>query len=282
MNSIEIRDCTKEFQGFKLDKISFKVPKGAIVGLIGANGAGKSTTINCIMNALAYDEGEIKVLNINNQDKAFLNCKQDIGIVLDEAFFPDILTLNDVEKILKYTYKNWDSKLFYNYIEQFGLPKNKALKNFSTGMKRKVSILSALSHHPKLLILDEPTSGLDPMVREEVLEMLNEYTRDEENAILFSSHIVSDLEKICDYIVFINDGKIVLFEEKDVLLEQYGLLKVKESELVDLDQKAIVSKKLTTYGYDTLVIKALVPKVFKMEMTTLEDIIIFISKEEQQ
>lgn len=278
MNAIEIKNITKKYQDFTLDHISFNVPKGSIVGLVGENGAGKSTTINLIMDIINADSGEIFIFGKSNKNKDFIKTKQDIGIVIDEAYFPEILTILNVEKILKNTFENFDSTMFMKLVEKFNLPKKKRLNEFSRGMKMKLGILSALSHNPKLLILDEATSGLDPLVRSEILDMLSEFTRNEEHSILISSHIVSDLEKICDYIVFIHKGKILISEGKDDLLEKYGILRIKETDLDNIPVEAIISKNKTSYGYELFILKDKISSNYKTEISSLEDIIIFLSK----
>ncbi len=278
MNAIEVKNLSKIYDQFSLNFINFTLPCGTIMGLIGENGAGKSTTIKLIMNAISADSGDVVVLGCENTSAKFIDIKEQIGIVLDETHFCEIFNIKKIEKIMQSTYHNWDSGLFFSYIERFSLPLEKKLKHFSRGMKMKLSIAVALSHHPKLLILDEPTSGLDPMVREEILDIFNEFTRDENNSILISSHIISDLEKICDYLTFIQDGSIVLSDEKDLILNQYAIIKLSEENFSDIPHSAIVSKKKTAYGYHALVLKDLVSDGFKLEKTTLEDIILFLSK----
>ncbi len=278
MNAIEIKNLTKSYNEFKLDNLNFNLPSGTIMGLVGENGAGKSTTIKLIMNAIAADSGTITVLGDSNKSKNFNEIKQDIGIVLDEANFPDVLNVKNINKIMKNTYKNWDEKTFFNYLESFDLPQNKKFLDFSRGMKMKLSIAVALSHNPKLLILDEPTGGLDPMVRDEILDILNEYTREENHSILFSSHITSDLEKICDYIAFIHKGKLLLCEEKDVLIESYAIARLSDGEFLDIPEEAIAGKKKTNYGYDVLVQKDKINSAIETERTTIEDIVLFMAK----
>ena len=278
MNSIELKNITKKYKDFTLDAVSFCVPKGSIVGIVGANGSGKSTLINLIMNMIDSNSGEILVFGTPNTDKSFITRKQDIGIVVDEACFPEILTIPNIEKILKHTYTNFNSDLFFKLSEDFNLPKNKPLKEFSRGMKMKLGIISALSHKPKLLILDEATSGLDPLIRSELLDLLNEFTRNEENSILMSSHILSDLEKICDYIVFLHKGKLVLFEEKDMILEKYGIIKLQFEDLVNIPPEAIIYKNQTSFGYELLILREKISSIYKPENSTLETIILFLSK----
>ncbi len=279
MNAIEINNLTKNYKDFSINNMNFAVPTGSIVGLVGGNGAGKSTTIKLIMDTIKRDSGSISVLGIDNKQKEFINAKENIGIVLDETNFPDMLNAKNINSIMKLTYKNWDNTMFSMYMEKFNLPKNKPFKEFSRGMRMKLGIAVALSHNAKLLILDEATSGLDPLIRDEILEVFSEFTRNEKNTVLMSSHIVSDLEKICDYIAFMNNGEIILYEEKDVLLDTYGVLKISKNDLQNLSNNAIIAKKATSYGYDILVKKNEIPNNLVCEITTLEDIILFLAKE---
>lgn len=281
MNAIEIKNLRKSYSDFTLDNISFTLPMGTIMGLVGENGAGKSTTIRCIMNAIGIDEGTVSVLGVSNQSQEFLALKQEIGIVLDEAHYPEVLNAKNINGIMKRTYNKWKEDVYFQYLERFHLPLEKTLKEYSRGMTMKLSISVALSHEPRLLILDEATSGLDPMMRDEILDIFNEFTRDETHSVLLSSHIISDLEKICDYITFIHKGRLVLCEEKDVLLNQYVLLKLTSAEVEEIPISAIVSKKKTSFGYEVLVMKEKINGAWKMEKTTLEEIILFMTKGEK-
>ena len=220
LNAIEIKGLVKEYPGFRLGGLDLTLPSGSIMGLVGENGAGKSTTIKLIMNAVRKDSGAVSVLGTDNQSAAFNDVKESIGVVLDEAYFPEMLNANDVGRIMANTYRNWEPDTYESYVQRFSLPQDKAFRDYSRGMRMKLAIAVALSHQAKLLILDEATSGLDPMVRDEILDIFNEYTRQEDRSILLSSHIVSDLEKICDYIAFLHKGQLVLCEEKDRLLEE--------------------------------------------------------------
>ncbi len=280
MNAITLNQVIKSYAGFTLDNISFSLPMGTIMGLVGENGAGKSTTIKLIMDAIVPDSGSISVFGISNQSKEFTALKQEIGIVLDEAYFPEVLNAKELDTIMKATYVNWDRDIYQKYIQQFKLPTEKKIQEYSRGMKMKLAIAAALSHHPKLLILDEATSGLDPMVRDEILDVFNEFTRDENHSILLSSHIISDLEKICDYITFLHKGKLILCDEKDALLEKYAVVKLSQDDFAALPETAILRKKKTSYGYDALVMKNQINSAFTQEMTTLEDIILFMAKED--
>ncbi len=279
MNAIEVTNLTKSYNNFTLYNVNFNVPMGSIVGLVGENGAGKSTTLKLIMNAVNPDSGSIKVLEKDNKSNEFNDVKQDIGIVLDEAYFPEVLNAKNINSVMKNTYNNWSEEIFFNYITKFNLDLTKKFKDYSRGMKMKLAIAVSLSHGAKLLILDEATSGLDPMIRQEILDVFNEFTRDDTHSILISSHILSDLEKICDYIAFLSRGKLILFEEKDAILEKYAVVKVSQSNFATLPNSAIVGKKKTAYGFDVLVKKNDVSSAFTFEKTTLEDVVLFMSAE---
>ena len=278
MNAIEAIGISKQYKDFLLDNVSFSLPMGTILGLVGENGAGKSTTIKLIMNAISRDGGSIRVLGEDNASPAFHLVKEDIGVVLDEAYFPEVLTAKQVGSVMKNTYKRWDSETYQKHLQLLDIPMNKQFRDYSRGMKMKFAIAVALSHQPKLLILDEATSGLDPMVRDEILTLFNDFTRDEEHSILLSSHIVSDLEKVCDYIAFLHKGKLVLCEEKDRLLEEYAIVKTTQSALDQLPQDAIISSKSSQYGVEALVKKEQLPHGMQPEFTTLENIILFLAK----
>lgn len=277
-NALELRHVSRSFGNFALQDVSFVLPQGCILGLIGENGAGKSTTIRLIMDTLRRDAGEILVLGQDNTAPAFQNLKEEIGVVLDEAYFPEILTVNQVNVVMKNTYRQWDENLFYEYIGRFDLPKNLSFKDFSRGMKMKLAIATALSHHPKLLILDEATSGLDPIVRDEVLEIFSEFTRDERRAILISSHILSDLEKLCDYIAFLHQGRLKFCEEKDRLLERYGVVHCTREQFSQLPREAVLGMDSSAYGVRALILRGGVSSAFRVERATVEDIILLLTK----
>ena len=224
MNAIEIEGLNKKYTDFALQDISFELPEGSILGLVGENGAGKSTTISLIMNAIARDGGTVSVLGVNNQTKEFEEIKEEIGVVLDEAYFPPVISAVNVNSIMKYTYKNWKEQKFLDYLKKFDLPEKKAFKDYSRGMRMKLAIAVTLSHESKLLILDEATSGLDPIVRDEILEIFKEFAAEENHSILLSSHIVSDLEKLCDYIAFIHKGRLLFCEKKEKIFQDYASL----------------------------------------------------------
>ena len=278
MNAIELKGLIKEYPGFRLGSLDLALPSGSIMGLVGENGAGKSTTIKLIMNAIKRDAGSVSVLGVDNQSRAFSGIKEDIGVVLDEAYYPEVLNSRDVGCVMAKTYRHWEPDTYENYLQRFGLPQDKAFRDYSRGMKMKLDIAVALSHQAKLLILDEATSGLDPMVRDEILDIFNEYTRQEDRSILLSSHIVSDLEKICDYIAFLHKGQLLLCEEKDRLLEEYALVRLSRERLADLPENSVVGVESDPYGVRALVRRDMVPHDLPLEHTNLEDIILFLAK----
>ena len=282
MNAIEIKGLEKRYDGFQLGSFDLTLPSGCIMGLVGENGAGKSTTIKLIMNAIGRDAGEISVLGVDNRSAEFRDVKEDIGVVLDEAYFPEVMSARNVGKVMALTYKNWDAAAFEGYLKKFSLAPDKIFKDYSRGMRMKLAIAAALSHGAKLLILDEATSGLDPMARDELLDIFNDFTRDENCSILLSSHIVSDLEKICDYIAFLHRGRLVLCEEKDRLLEEYALVRTPEERLRELPEESIISRRASGYATEALVLRGGIPAAIPTEHTSLEDIILFLAKGDER
>lgn len=274
--AIEIKGLVKKFSDFKLGPIDLNIPKGTIVGYIGQNGAGKSTTIKLLLGLLNKDSGEIKILG--EADYNNIKLKDKIGVVFDDLFIPEEMTLIDVEKFCSKIYSKWNKEAFYQLKERFNLSKKQIIKNYSRGMKMKLSMAIALSHNAKLLILDEATSGLDPIVREEILDLLLDFMQDENHTILISSHILSDLEKVADYIAFINDGKILFFETKDELKENYGICALSNYEIKNIDEEAIVGRRVHSFGQELLVKKQLVPSGLKLQKPSIEDIMIYFVK----
>ena len=282
MNAIEIKGLTKEYKDFTLGPMDLTLPMGCVLGLVGENGAGKSTTIRLIMNAVSRDGGEVTVMGLDNLSPEFRQMKESIGVVLDETCVPEFITAKQLGKILAGAYRNWDEGAYHSWLDRFQLPLNKKYKEYSRGMTMKLGIAAALSHGAKLLLLDEATSGLDPMVREELLEVFADFAAQDGHAVLISSHIVSDLEKICDYIAFIHRGKLMLCEEKDLLLERYGLLKCSPQELAAVDPAVVHGKRIGEYGAEALVDRDRAPRNLLVERPTLEDIILYLAKEEVQ
>ena len=251
-NILEIKNLCKKYKEFELQDVNITLPKGMIMGFIGENGAGKTTTIKAILDIIRNYTGEIKIFGYDNK-KDNKKIKEDIGAVLDDMFFPEILTPNDINNIMKDIYKNWDSELYFKYLTDFGLPKTKQIKTFSKGMRKKLEIATAISHHPKLLILDEPTAGLDPVARNEVIDIFQSFIQNEECSIFLSSHITTDLEHIADYITFINNGKIILSKTREELLEDFGIVKCSKEEFEKIDKKDFIKYKKSKYEYDILV-----------------------------
>ena len=282
-NILEVKNLCKKYENFELKNISFNVPKGMIMGFIGENGAGKTTTIKAILDMINYT-GDIKIFGLNSQ-KHDRKIKEDIGVVLDDMFFSEILKPNDINNSMKSIYKNWDEKMFYDYLKEFSLLPNKQIKTFSKGMKKKLEILTAISHHPKLLILDEPTSGLDPVARTEITNIFQKFIENDNCSIFLSSHITTDLERIADYITFINNGKIILSKTTNELLDNYGIVRCTEKEFRQIDKKDYITYKREKYSYDVLVENK---KDFKekynikvIDKITLDDLMVLMIKGEK-
>jgi ABC-2 type transport system ATP-binding protein len=280
-NAIEIKDLSKRYEDFTLDKVNINLPTGCIMGLIGENGAGKSTTIKALLGLIKRDGGSISVLGSEDIDKNS-ELKENIGVVMDESSFPESLTLINVNSILKSCYKTWDSKVFLSYAEKFKLPKNKRIKDYSRGMKMKLSIAAALSHDSRLLILDEATSGLDPIVRDEILDVFLEFIQDEGHSIFISSHIISDLEKICDYITFIHRGKVVFSEPKDELLEKYAVVKCSEEVFNSLNGNGVIGARKSSFGVEALALRKNIKAGMTSDPASIEDIMLYFVKENRQ
>jgi len=251
-NCLELRGVGKSYGSFALRDVDLSVPKGCIMGLVGQNGAGKTTLLKLILNLIARDSGEISVLGMDNL-KEEMAIKRQLGVVMDESAFHDFLTPQKVSKIMAGIYPNWDGRQFADYLQRFGLRPGDSIKNFSRGMKAKLSIAAALSHAPQLLLLDEPTSGLDPVVRDEILDIFAEFIGDGEHSILISSHITSDLERVADYIALLDEGQLIFCEEKDALLYGYSVLKGTREQLERLDRSELIGLRETSFGFDALV-----------------------------
>lgn len=278
MNALEIRNLTKNYEGFCLEDLSLILPGGCIMGLVGENGAGKSTTIRLILDMIHRDGGTVTILGRDNRDHIEL-VKEDVGVVLDEIGISECLTAGQVGKIMRHTFRNWNDSTYQEYLKRLSVPADKRFKDFSQGMKMKLGIAVAMSHDPKLLILDEATNGLDPVVRDEVVDIFCDFTRDEEHAILISSHIVSDLEKICDYIAFLHRGRLLLCEEKDILREEYGILHCTAEQFEELDQLAVRGKRESAYGVEALVKRDAVPAGLDISPVSIEELFVFMVKE---
>lgn len=282
---ITLKDFEKKYDtGFLLGEFNLSLPSGMIIGLIGENGAGKTTLIKSLLNIITKYEGKIKIFGRDSKKEETL-IKEEIGVVLDNMFFPEILSIKDIDSIMSGIFNNWDSKLFYEYLSEFHLEKKSVIKSLSKGMRKKLEIATALSHHPKLLILDEPTSGLDPVVRKEVLDIFLKFISDEEHTILLSTHITSDLEHIADEIVFLDHGKILLEEYTTDILEHYGILKCDIDFFSNISKEDIISFQKNKYDYQILVKeKEKIRKKYKncvMDNITLEDLMFLMIKGEK-
>lgn len=251
-NAIEVHSLCKSYEGFSLKDVSFTLPRGAIMGFVGENGAGKTTTIKAVLGLVRKDSGEIRVLGNNTEDTAV---RAKIGVVFDDLHLHKTLRIRQAAKIFPHLYEDWDAELFADYLNRFGLDEEKKVKDLSRGMRMKLSIAVALSHHPELLILDEPTAGLDPVVRDEVLEIFQDFMQDETHAILFSSHITSDIDKIADYLTFIHDGRILFSVSTDELLGEAGILKctAEEAKAFDAERDGLLRIRKNQFGCEILV-----------------------------
>jgi len=282
--AIEINNLSKRFERFHLNNVNLALPKGSIMGFIGENGAGKTTTIKLILNLLRADSGNIRIFGLDHvRDEKKI--KDAIGVVFDESSFHENIKPKQISKVLGRIYTEWDEPLFFEYLERFGLPAGENTKGFSRGMKMKLAIAAALSHHPKLLILDEATSGLDPIIRNEILDIFREFIQDEDHSILFSSHITGDLEKTADYVTFIHEGEILFSRSKDELIYDYGLLLCGTEDFKSIDKKDIIGYRGNRFGYEILIRnKDQMIQKYKgltIDSVTIEDIMLFYVKGEK-
>ena len=279
-NALEIKGLCKQYEGFALENVSFTLPRGAVMGFIGENGAGKTTTIKSILHLIHRDAGEIRVLGLDNE-KDERAVKERIGVVLEDGCFLNTMNARQVDTLMGKAYKSWQSAQFFGFMKRFGIDERKKIKDYSKGMRMKISIAAALSHGAELLIMDEPTSGLDPVVRDEVLDLFYDFMQDESHAILLSSHITSDLDKIADYITFIHQGRIVLSEPRDALLDTYGVLRCTADQLASLDPAAVRAKRVSTFGCEALVRRGGVPQNWPVEPVNIEQIMLFLTRGEE-
>ena len=284
MNAIELHHVGKSFGDFAIQDLTLSLPRGTICGLVGENGAGKSTTIRLLMGALRADGGAISVLGTDPASPAFRETKEDIGVVLDDTFFPGCLDARLVGGFMERTYRNWDQGMYEGFLERFELPEKKSFAEYSRGMRMKLGIAVAMSHHPKLLVLDEPTAGLDPIIRDEVVEMLRAFALEsEDHSVLISSHILSDLEKLCDTIAFLHRGRLLFCEEKDRLLDSCGVFVGTAAQAAELESEAVIGREENGLGgVRMLVRREGVPARIPLEKPTVEDVILFTVKGAKQ
>ena len=278
-DNIRIQNLTKRFEGFALEGVSFAVPRGAVVGFIGENGAGKSTTIKSILGLIRPDGGSVEVFG---KDVGSLTKEERgrLGAVLGDGKLPENLTAKDLDGVFRYIFARWDAAAFFAYLDRFALPRGKKIKDFSRGMRQKFALAVALSHGADVLVLDEPTAGLDPVARDEILDILYDFMQDERRSVLISSHIVSDLEKLCDYIAFIHRGRLVFFEEKDALYEKYAVLRA-PLETLRSCADAVVAVHRGEFGAGALVLRAKLPAGIPVERAGIEDIMLYFARGER-
>lgn len=277
-NCIEIKGISKKYAQFSLKDVSFSVPCGTVMGFIGENGAGKSTTIKAILGLMKPDSGEITVLGENSQNLS-KKLKERIGVVFDGLTFPNTLNAIQLDKVMTGIYRNWSSETFFKYLTRFELPTKKKFKTFSRGMEMRLSIAAALSHDPQLLVLDEPTSGLDPVMRSEILDIFLEFMQDESHSILLSSHITSDLDHIADYITFIHKGEIIFTEERNEMHDKYRIIKCDEEQLALIDKEDIIGLRKNRFNCEVLTTAAEKYPDLTVDIPTIDDIMVFYVKE---
>lgn len=275
-NAIELRNLRKNYKHFTLDGINLTLPLGCIMGFIGENGAGKSTTIKAMLGLIRGDSGEIRLLGKDPLvDRSVM---EEVGMVLDSGFFPSEMNAKQLGKSFSNIYKAWDQAAYYGYLQRFDIPLGKKVKEYSRGMVMKFSLAVALSHGAKLLLLDEATSGLDPIIRDDILDILYDFIQDDQHSVFLSSHITADLEKIADYIAFIHKGKLIMCGEKDTLLETYGLYHCSKDQLAQLDSSAVAGYRQNEFGVTALVKRYRMPGNFAVEHATLDDIMLYSIK----
>jgi len=276
--ALEVKDLSKKYTDFTLDNVSFTLPAGCIMGFIGENGAGKSTTIRLMLGLAHADGGSVSVLGEADPSRS-PRIKEHLGVVIDDCGFPENLTVSEIVNIMKYCFKTWSASAFSGYIKRFDLPTNKPVKELSRGMRMKLSIAVALSHDSRLLLLDEATSGLDPIVRDEILDILLDFIQDEEHSVFISSHIISDLEKICDYITFIHKGKIIFSESKDELLVHYAVVKCAPDDYDAVPRESVVGMRRNKFGIEALVDRGHIPANTVSDPASIEDIMLYFVRE---
>ena len=277
-NAIDIQGLCKKYSGFELENIDITLPSGYIMGFIGENGAGKTTTIKALIGLIKADSGIMRIFG-ENVSCAKMRYREHIGVVMDRFGFPGEASISDIDRIMRNIYDTWDSRRFFDYIKQFELTDGKKVKTFSKGMQMKLSIAVAMSHDSRLLIMDEATSGLDPIARDQLLDILRNFIQDEEHSVFISSHILSDLEKICDYITFIHEGKIVFSREKDVLEDSYGIVRCSRENIESIDSSAIIAARTTDLGAELLVERQKVNPGLITDKASIEDIMVMMIKE---
>lgn len=277
MNLFELKGLQKNYPGFSLENLNLCLPGGCMMGLIGKNGAGKSTTIKLMLGMIKKDAGTIRVFG-QDACAAGARMREDVGAVLDSVGLPPCMNAMQIGRMMAHTFRRWSQETYLLLLNRLAIPQDKPFETFSRGTAMKQGIAIALSHQARLLLLDEATSGLDPVARDEVLELLREFVQDEDHAVLLSSHIVSDLEKVCDYVAFLHQGKLLLCEEKDRLLEDYGVVHCTPQALAALPPNAVVGKRESAYGVDAVVRRAAAPHSMTVSPVDIEELFVYMEK----
>ncbi len=282
-NILEINGLNKAYEDFALKNVSFSLPKGFIMGFVGENGSGKTTTIRSILNMAKIDSGSISVFGLDSVDDT-IAIKERLGVVFDSLYLAEHLNVKQIEQQLKPFYKDWDSKEFFRRIKEFELPDNKKVGDFSKGMKMKLMIAIALSHKAELIILDEPTSGLDPVARDELLDILAEYIEDENRGVLFSTHITADVERIADYVTILHNGKVWYTGTKDELTESYAVIKGAQEDIPPALKETLIGFHAYRNGFESLIKTndlAGLPDTLEYEKASIDEILVYIAKEDK-
>ncbi|MCH5208279.1 MAG: ABC transporter ATP-binding protein [Oscillospiraceae bacterium] len=282
-NILEINGLNKAYDGFALKDVSFSLPKGFIMGFVGENGSGKTTTIRSILNMAKIDSGKIAVFGLDSVSDT-IEIKERLGVVFDSLYLAEHLNVKQIEQQLKPFYKDWDSEEFFRRIKEFDLPDNKKVGDFSKGMKMKLMIAIALSHKAELIILDEPTSGLDPVARDELLDILTEYIENENRGVLFSTHITADVERIADYVTILHNGKVWYTGTKDELAEGYAVIKGAENDIPSEMKAKLIGFHAYRNGFDALIKTddlAGIPDTLEYEKASIDEILVYIAKEDK-
>lgn len=283
-NILEIKGLNKAYDGFALKDVSFSLPKGYIMGFVGQNGSGKTTTIRSILNMAKIDSGKISVFGLDSEEDT-VAIKERLGVVFDSLYLANHLNVRQIENQLRPFYKDWSSDEFFRRIKEFGLPDNKKIGVFSKGMKMKLMAAAALSHNAELIILDEPTSGLDPVARDELLDILAEYIEDENRGVLFSTHITADVERIADYVTILHDGRVWFTGTKDELCESYAVIKGAEEEISSALREKCIGFHAYRNGFDALIETAHldgIPQSLDIEKASIDEILVYIAKEDKR
>lgn len=283
MSAIELIGVNKSFKKFNIDNINLNLPLGSVTGIVGKNGSGKTSLFKMLITAVLPDSGEIKILGVSTQSDKFTNIKEHIGYVPDGYCFPFYLNAYEINKIMKKAYSSWNETIFFDYLDRFEIDKSKKYADYSKGMIPKLSIAVALSHDSRILIMDEPSTGLDLPSRNAVIDIITDFTRDENHSVIISSHNMGDLNQICDYIVYIKDGKLIFCEEKDLLCEKYVVMQCSVDKLKTLNSRSVIGVlNQNSFNVTAIIKKDAAPSDIYTEPANLHDVMLCIEKEEEK